>query len=145
MRKALVLLAVLITTSCTYEERAIGITEIVLEAATAKRRQPKFLSEHAFLYFGEPRPEEFTTSESTEICLVYLRGKPERFTVDAVVKNKANGFETVVHLVNFDATVAEAKACAEESVPLEWGVNRIVVQAPPDRKAFIVVTRETGE
>ena len=148
MRKALALLAllaVLVATSCTWEEAAIGIVDIVVEAKADKKLQEEE-AKYPLLYFGEPRPQESTTSEpATEVCLVYLTRKPEIFTVDVVVKNTANGFETVVHLQNFDATVAEVRRCTQESIPLEPGVNKIRAHARGGGKAVVVITRVAGE
>jgi hypothetical protein len=98
------------------------------------------------LYFDEPMSRESTTSEpAATVCVGHARKKPGAFTMDVVVKNEANGFETVVHLVNFDAAVKEAKRCAEESIPLEPGVNEIRARAVNGGKAVVRITRETGE
>ena len=47
--------------------------------------------------------------------------------------------------MNFDATVAEAKSCAEESIPLEPGVNVIRARAVNGGKAVVRITREMEE
>ena len=144
MRKPLVLLAVLVATSCTLEDVVLTAVDMAGEGTAV----------HPHLYFDEPMSEVSTTSEpATTVCVRYSRShytqnkvaKPGVFTVDVVVKNKTNGFETVIHLVNFDATAAAAKSCAEESVPLEPGVNVIRARAVNGGKAVVWITRETGE
>ncbi len=87
MRKPLVLLVVLVATSCTLEDVVLTAVDMAGEGTAV----------HPHLYFDEPMSEVSATSEpAATVC--------------------------VRHVVNFDATVAEAKSCAEESIPLEpWG------------------------
>ncbi len=107
MRKPLVLLVVLVATSCTLEDVVLTAVDMAGEGTAV----------HPHLYFDEPMSEVSATSEpAATVCVRYTRShylqnkvaKPGVFTVDVVVTNKANDFETVVHVVNFDATAAEA-------------------------------------